>query len=149
MGNAGLPRQSADRSVQMTPQLVSHFAVDAVFPRVAQYLAPALGLHTAWTVADLATICSNRGAWLFIDCHEDPKAALVGRFEVWGGKPVFNILAMGSGVNADWPEAMDTIQDWANTFGVKQVVFHGRKGWQRTFENARVIFQTYVLEYED
>ena len=130
----------------MTPQLVSHFAVDAFFARVAQYLAPALGTHTELTLPVLATLCSNRGAFLFVDEYDNPKNALVGRFETWGGKPVFNILVMGGEGNADWPSAMDTIQDFASTFGVKTIVFHGRIGWQRVFKDARVIYQTYQIE---
>jgi hypothetical protein len=132
----------------VTPFLVSHYAVDAVFPKVAPILAKALGTHTAWTVAELATMCSNRGGWLFVDNIEQPKDALVGRFEHWGGKPVFHVIAMG-GTGENWPEAMNGIQDFANTFGVKTIAFGGRIGWQRVFKNARVTSQTYLLEYED
>jgi hypothetical protein len=132
----------------VTPFLVSHYATDAVFPKAAPILAKALGTHTAWTMADLATLCSNRGAWLFVDDMEHPKDALVGRFEVRGGREVFHIIALG-GEGEDWPEAIKSIQDFANTFGVKTLVWGGRIGWQRVFKNARVTSQTYQLEYED
>lgn len=132
----------------MTPFLVSHFAVDAVFPKAAPILAKALGTHTAWTVAELATLCSNRGAWLFVDNIEQPKDACVGRFEVWGGQQVFHIIAMG-GQGENWPDAMDTIKDFASTYGVRSIVFYGRIGWQRVFKDARVTFQAYQIEIED
>ena len=133
----------------MTPQLVSHFAADAYFQRVAQYLAPALGTHTGLSLAELAVLCSNRGAFLFVDDHETPRNALVGRFENWGGSQVFKILAMGGEGHADWPEAMNTIADFASVFGVKRIVFHGRVGWARVFKDARLLYQTYELNYED
>ena len=132
----------------MTPQLVSHYAVDHVFPKCAPILAKALGTHTAWTMGELFTLCSNRGAWLFVDDLNQPKDALVGRFETWGGKPVFHCIAMG-GNGENWPDAMDTIADFASNFGVKAIAFGGRIGWQRVFKNARVTSQTYLLEYED
>jgi hypothetical protein len=132
----------------VTPFLVSHWSVDAVFPKAAPILAKALGTHTAWTVAELATLCSNRGAWLFVDDMEHPKDALVGRFEVWGGQQVFNILVMG-GKGEDWPTAMDTIKDFVSTFGVNRIRWDGRIGWQRVFKDARVIYQAYQIEIED
>ncbi len=133
----------------MTPQLVSHFAADAYFSRVAPYLGKALGTHTGLSLAELGALCSNRGAFLFIDDHERPRNALVGRFENWGGSEVFNILAMGGEGHADWPEAMDTIADFCSTFGVRRIVFHGRLGWQKVFKNSRVLYQTYELQYEE
>lgn len=130
----------------MTPQLVSHYAVDHIFPKAAPIIAKALGTHTAWTMADLASLCSNRGAWLFVDCIDQPKDALVGRFEIWGGQQVFNIIAMG-GSGENWPDAMDTIKDFASLYGVKTIVFYGRIGWQRVFKDARVTFQAYAIDF--
>jgi hypothetical protein len=132
----------------MTPQLVSHYAVDAVFPKAAPILAKALGSHTAWNIPDLATLCSNRGAWLFVDDLNAPKDALVGRFEIRGDGEVFNIIAMG-GKGEDWPAAMETIKDFVSTFGVKFIDFGGRIGWQRLFPGARVMYQNYRIEIED
>lgn len=130
----------------MTPLLVSHYAIDAVFPKVASYLAEALGTATAWTVADLATVCSNRGAFLFVDDASHPGNALVCRFETWGGRQVLNIIAMAGKGGEDWPEALDTIRDFAVVHGAESVVFHGRIGWQRKLPEARVIYQTYEIE---
>lgn len=129
----------------MTPFLVSHFAVDEIFPKVAGYLALALGTHTEWTVPALHTACSNRGAFLFVDEVEHPKAAMVARFETWGGEPVFNCIAMGGAGGENWPEAMAHIRRFAAIYGAKAVVFHGRKGWQRVFSDAEVLYQTYSL----
>lgn len=128
----------------MTPFLVSHYAVDEIFPKVAGYLQTALGTHTGWTIGDLATLCSNRGGFLFVDDCQAPHNALVGRFEVWGGEPVFNCIAMGGSGSEDWQEAMEHIKQFAAIYGAKSVVFHGRKGWQRAL-NAEVIYQTYRM----
>ena len=131
----------------MTPQLVSHYAADAVFPKAAPILAKALGMHTGLTLSQIGTMCSNRGAWLFVDCPDNPKDALVGRFETWGGAEVFNIMAMG-GAGENWPDAMDTIKDFVSLFGVKTIVFNGRIGWQRVFKDASVLYQGYAISVD-
>jgi hypothetical protein len=130
------------------PFLVSHYAVDAVFPKAAPILAKALGTHTGLTLADLGAICSNRGAFLFVNCIDHPKDAMVGRFETWNGQQVFNILAMG-GEGEHWPEAMETIKQFARQYGASKIVFHGRRGWARALPETREIYRTYAIELEN
>lgn len=129
----------------MTPLLVSHYAVDEIFPKVAAYLHSALGTHIGWTLPDLHSACSSRNALLFVDEVEHPKAVMVARFEVWGGEQVLNCIAMGGAGGENWPEAMAHIKRFAALYGARAVVFHGRKGWQRVLPEAEVIYQSYRI----
>jgi len=129
--------------------LVAHPYVDLVFPKVAPWLAKAVGKFTSLTLPDLLSLCSARRAFLFIDHPEEPTNALVGQFDTRGGESVFVVLAMGGRGGENWPKLFDAVAEFAKTYGSKAVYWEGRKGWQRVIPKAKVIKQTYRFEIGD
>ena len=130
----------------MKPRDVHPLMVDVIFPKVAPYLAKALGDHTAWTLQDLWSECRTGRALLFVDDIDNPQNALVARFETWGGSQVFHLLVMAGEGGGAWPQAIEAVNDWRRQYGCKRTVFSGRKGWERALRKADVIYQAYELK---
>lgn len=124
----------------MTPYLVSHYGVDAIFPRVAGYLQKAIEHNrcSGWTTAALYQACSRREAFLFVDDIENPKNAMTLRFETWGGEPVCYIMFLGGEGGCDWVAAMPHIRKFAEALGAKRVCANLRDGWLRKFKAKRL-----------
>lgn len=119
----------------MTPLVVPQHLVDHYFPLVAPMLQKAMDRNNAsgWTMPALYRACAMREAYLFVD-SEQPKNALVGRFEEWGGIPTFYIQFMGGEGGADWPQAMKEIRKFAGVYGVTRITAHVRDGWLKHFK---------------
>lgn len=125
----------------MMPLVVPHHLIDAYFPLVSPYLEKAIehGRCSGWTVPGLYQACARREAILFVDSHENPKNALVGRFETWAGEGVFYIMFMGGEGGGDWAEGVKHVREFANQFGVNRVCAHLRKGWLKHFKAREIV----------
>jgi len=115
---------------------VSQFAVDIMFPRVAHYLAPAIAHNkcSPWTPEALYQECLA-GRWiLFVDDYDDPKNAMLGRFDVWQGERVFYAGFMGGEGGESWQAAFNDVHAFARRFGVTRVTAHLREGMLRNLD---------------
>lgn len=74
-------------------------------------------------------------------------AALVCRVENWGGRRVLRILAATGRGMADWLDAITTHRLWPGHLACEKIVFEGRRGWERVLPEARVIRQTYEVDF--
>ena len=127
---------------------VSQFAVDAIFPRVAHFLAPAIAHNRCshWTPEALYQECVA-GRWiLFVDDHAEPRNAMLGRFDVWQGERVFYVGFLGGEGGTDWQEAFNQLAAFARRFGVTRITAHARDGLLRHLQHRKL---STLVEIED
>lgn len=74
-------------------------------------------------------------------------AALVCRVENWGGRRVLRILAATGRGMAEWLNAITTHRLWPGHLACEKIVFEGRRGWERVLPEARVVRQTYEVDF--
>jgi hypothetical protein len=117
----------------VTPFLVSQYAVDITFPKVAGYLAPAIEHNrcSEWTIDSVYQECLAGRMFLFVDDMLNPQNCLVARFATWDGERVLYIAFMGGEGGENWREAFRHMREFANRFGVTRVAANLRDGWLR------------------
>ena len=132
----------------MTPIPVSHWAVDMVFPKIADYLRPALEHNriSVWTLDGIYTECTSGRMTLFVDDIENPTACAVAMFQTWGMERVFYIAFMGGAGNTDWLTAAPYWKEFARKFGVTRVVSLVRPGLTRLLKTKTLAI---LCEIED
>lgn len=125
----------------MIPVQVSQFAIDIVFPKVAEYLAPAI-LHnrcSGWTLDTLMAECAAGRMLLFVDDPVNPKNALTCQFQTWGGERVLYISFMGGEGGANWRDAFHHMRQFANRLGVSRICANLREGWHKHLKARRLV----------
>lgn len=97
----------------------------------------------------LFEICRKGDALLFV-AHEENvvMAGLVCRVENWSGRRVLRIQAAAGWGLERWLPALRDYREWLQRLGVNQVIFEGRKGWQRVLPRARVVRQVYEVDID-
>lgn len=128
--------------------LISVPYIDGVFPKVSGWIARALGKHSAITLPRIYQMCRASEAFLLVDHAAEPTNAMVVQFDNRGGDRVLLVLAMGGKGGENWNTMFDEVCTWGKSLGAVRAVFDGRKGWQRVLPKAKVISQTYAVEFE-
>lgn len=133
----------------MTPPVqVPQYAVAAIWPRIAPYLARAVEHNRAseWTIDSLGNACANGHVVLFVDDLTDPKHALTLQFRNWGGVPTCYIMFLGGeGKGYDWMARLPYIRAFAEAHGVKRLTANLRMGLWRRLASAFTIRPLAVL----
>lgn len=131
----------------MSIHLVPLAEVDHAWPAIAEGMKEAVRRGgDDLTVPYLFQACRSGAALLFVAvADEEVKAALVCRPEQWGAKRVLRILALCGWDISDWLPTLRSYRTWPNALDVEAVVFEGRKGWERTIPEARVLRQIYEV----
>lgn len=125
----------------MIPVLVSQYAVDVVFPKIAAHLDKAIKHErcSEWTLDSVYQECLAGRMFLFVDDMLDPHNALTCRFANWDGERVLYIAFMGGAGNADWRQAMKHIRTFATRFGVSRIAANARDGWAKHIKMRRLV----------
>lgn len=130
--------------------LVPLIHIDAVWPHIAEGMKKACTRAGGDITPDwLFEICRKGDALLFV-AHENNAvmAGLVCKVENWSGRRVLRILAAAGWRMERWLPALRDYREWLQRLGVNQVIFEGRKGWERVLPRARVVRQVYEVDID-
>lgn len=135
----------------MIPQLVSHYAVDAVFPRAIPHFLKALEKvpSTDLTIPFLWSECSARRMYLYVDDLNRPNNAAIIKFQQWtSGELALKFIVMGGEGGEDWDQCLDYFARVAKENGAQWVTWGGRTGWERKQSRARKLYATYGMRVD-
>lgn len=128
--------------------------IDRIWPSVAYGLEHACRKTGGDLTADyLWSQCRSGAAFLVVVVKRDIDAeelvgASVWRFEKWTtGKKLRCLALYGRGFNDWWPQHYKLLGEMLKAGQTTQVVWEGRKGFERLFKRARVLRQLYEGEW--
>ena len=91
-------------------------------------------------------VCAG-SARILVAVDEGVKGALVFRAETWDTGVKLRVLAMFARDFRSWRhEAMDQLHSIKDRLGANAIVFEGRVGHERLFENAKVLRHLYEVK---
>lgn len=132
----------------LEPIIVPTRYLPNVFPKVAHHIQRAIdyGGVSEWDLESLYAALMAGHVFMWVDSPDDPKNALVVKFEQRGGIPGAYIMFLAGEGGMDWPSHLrELAAEWREQIGIERITGHLRKAWLRKFK-ARPLSTLYEIE---